>query len=93
MKIISDPLYNDLNKKRDFQTKLVPTIKFNGEHKLTLVDCILKNTNLILKKDRTYDIKVRPHDWPLVRKHWIESINSGQIINPFSNYHKKDLVV
>ena len=45
-------------------------------YEVTLVDCILKNTYNILIKDRTYDIKVRPHDWPLITKELIESINS-----------------
>ena len=76
---VSDPLYDDLNKTSGFRTKLSPTIKFNEEkYKVALVDCILKNAYNILRKDRTYEIKVRPHDWPLLSEKWIISINSGE---------------
>ena len=64
MSIVSDPLYNDLNRTSDFWTKLSPTIKFDGAYEVALVDCILKNTYDILRKDRKYDIKIRPYDWP-----------------------------
>ena len=65
----SNPIYNDLNKTSDFWTKLSPTIKFNRKSEIALVDCILKNTYDILRKYGTYDIKVRPHDLPLVSEH------------------------
>ena len=64
MSNVSDPLYNDLNKTSDFWTKLSPTIKFEGKYEVALVDCILKNTYDILRKDRKYEIKIRPYDWP-----------------------------
>ena len=67
MSNVSDPLYNDLNKTSDFWTKLSPAIKFDdGKYEVALVDCILKNTYDILRKDHIYDIKIRPYDWPLL---------------------------
>ena len=57
MSNVSDPLYDDLNKRSDFWIKLCPAIKFEGKYEVDLVDCILKNKYEILRKDRTYDIK------------------------------------
>ena len=47
-----------------------------GQH--SLVDCIPKNTYGIKRKDHTYEIKVRPHNCPVVSEAWIETINSGE---------------
>jgi hypothetical protein len=74
---VSDPLYHDLNKTSDFWTKLFPANKFEGRYEAALVDCILKNTCAILRKDRTYYIQISPIDWPVVNdQHVIEKINS-----------------
>ena len=50
----------------------------DGKHEVALVNFIIKNTCDILKKDRVYDIQVKPHDWPLFTEEWIETINSGE---------------
>jgi len=63
MSNVSDPLYNDLNRTSDFWTKLSPAIKFDGAYEVALVDCILKNTYDILRKDRKYEIKIRPFEF------------------------------
>jgi len=47
----------------DFWTKLSPAIEFEWKLEVALVDSILKNTHNILRKDRTYDIKVRLFDF------------------------------
>jgi hypothetical protein len=74
---VSDPLYDDLNKTSDFWTKLSPAIKFEARYEVALFDCILKNTYDILRKDHTYNIKIRPHDWPCVSDQYvIENMNS-----------------
>ena len=75
---VSVSLYDGLNKIRDFRTKLSPAIKFDGRYEIALVDCILKDTHDILRKDRTYGIKVRHNDWPLVTDEWIASICSAE---------------
>ena len=49
------PLYDDLNKAIDSWTKLSSAIKFEGRYEVALVAYILKNTNDILRRDRTYD--------------------------------------
>ena len=59
------PLYDDLNETSDLCTKLFPAIKFGWKYDVTLVDCFLKNIYVILRKDRTYDIKVRQNDSPV----------------------------
>jgi hypothetical protein len=80
MSNVSDPLYNDLNKTSDFWTKLSPAIKFDdGKYEVALVDCILKNTYDILRKDRVYNIKVIPFDWSLfVEYEWVEALKSSE---------------
>jgi len=45
-----------------------------------LLSILLSNTHDILRKDPTYNIQVKPHDWPLVSEHWIETMNSGEYI-------------
>ena len=55
-----------------------PISKFDGKYVAALVDCILKNSYYILKKDCTYDIKVRPYDWSLATEKLLESMNSGE---------------
>ena len=45
MSNVSDQILNNLNKSSDFWTKLSPIVKFDGEYKVTLVHCILENTN------------------------------------------------
>jgi hypothetical protein len=68
---VSYPLFDDLNKTSEFWKKLSPAIKFEGRYQVALVNCILKNTYDILIKDRTYDIKIRPHDWPIVDDQYV----------------------
>ena len=58
MSNVSDPLYDDLNRTSDFWTKLSPTIKFQGRYEVALVDCIIKNTYDVLRKEISYDIKI-----------------------------------
>ena len=47
-----------------------------GKYELDLVDFILKNT-YYLRKDRAYNIKVRPKDWPVhgEEEEWVKSLN------------------
>ena len=78
MSSVYNPIYNYLNKTSDFQKKISPTFKFNGEYEVALVNCLLENTYDILRKDGTYDIKVKPCDWPLVSEHWIKTMASGE---------------
>jgi hypothetical protein len=59
---VSDPLYDDLNKTRNFWTKISTAIRFEGRYEVALVDCILRNAYGILRKDCTYDIQVKPFD-------------------------------
>ena len=54
---VSDPLYDDLNKTRGFWKKLSPVINLEEKYDVVFVDCILKNTYDILRKDRTIDMK------------------------------------
>ena len=56
MSNIATPFYDDLNETSDFWTKLSTPIKFKGRYEVTIVDCILKNTYDIQRKDRTYDM-------------------------------------
>jgi hypothetical protein len=63
MSNVSDPLYDDLNRTSDFWTKLSPTIKFQGRYEVALVDCIIKNTYDVLRKEISYDIKIRPFEF------------------------------
>ena len=86
---VSDPLYNDSNRTSDFWTKLSPTIKFddNGKYEVALVDCILKNTYDILRKDRKYEIKVIPFDWSVfVENEWVEALKSSEYPNVTLKY-------
>ena len=46
-------------------TNLSSAINFDGKYEVSLVDCIIKNAYDILRKDRTYDIKVRANDLPV----------------------------
>ena len=78
MSNILDPFYDALNKTGDFGTKFSPAIKFDERYEVVLVDCILKNKYHILRKDRTYNIKVRSHGWSLVSQECMESINSAE---------------
>jgi hypothetical protein len=52
-----------LNKTSDFSIKLSPAIKFEGRYEVALVDCIIKNTYDVLRKDTPYEIKIRPFDF------------------------------
>ena len=88
MSNVSNPLYDDLNKTSDFRTKLSPAIKFEGRYEVALFDCILKNTCDILRKDRTYDIKIRPFDWPIINDQKIENMNSFEY--PFATLSYKE---
>ena len=56
--IVNDPIFDNFNKTNDLSTELSPAIKFEGKSEVTLVDCILKNTYDIQRKDSTYKIKV-----------------------------------
>ena len=89
MSNVSDPFYDNLNKTSNFWTKLSPAIKFEGRCELALVDCILKNRYDIQRKDRTYNIRIRPHDWPIVDDQYvIENMNSYEY--PFATLSYKE---
>ena len=60
MSYVSDPLYDELNKTSDSGTKLSSAIMFERRYEAVLVDCILKNTHDILRKDLLHEIKLRP---------------------------------
>ena len=62
MSSVSDPLYNDLNKTNDFWEISLPPSNLIATVTLLLWIVFFKNTYNILRKDRIYDIKVRPHD-------------------------------
>ena len=58
------PLYDDMYKTSDFWTELSPHQIWEKVWSC-FVDCIPKHAYDILRKDRTYDIKVWPNDWPV----------------------------
>ena len=74
------PSTSDLSKISDFWTKFSPDIKFNeDQYEAAIVDCILKNTYYIIRKDRRYEIKFRPFDWSLlVNYELIEALRSSE---------------
>ena len=75
---VSDLPCNNLNNTSDIQRKLFPTIRFDGEYEVALVDCILRNTCDVLREDLTYDIKATPLDLPLVIEKQMELVKLGE---------------
>ena len=57
MSSVCDPLYDDFNK-TVFLTKVSPAFNCDRKYEVALVDYVFKNTYDILRKDRTYDIKL-----------------------------------
>jgi hypothetical protein len=82
-----------LNKTSDFWKKLSPAIKFDDAYEVALVDCILKNTYDILRKDRKYDIKTRPNDWPSAVNEQHKIQRSIGLIIHMLNYHVRNSLV